>query len=227
MQKNYDALQIINYITNNYITLADLAKKTALDEEKIQALIIAGCIPTYSHKITEVIIFQTDVFGNDAVINNEKFYYHPSLIQWIKKAEDYSKENLSFAARKMRENFSAEFRLALAQQEKAHLAFPSCFDEENKLIESELEKIIAEKWHYVMNGTYGVCLKEITATNIVIKAIAVALLEQLLVEPELNELIKATNLYDEVSAEFAPNHVDKSSRGLLYAEAKKKISSYT
>jgi len=226
MQKNYDALQIINYITKNYITLAELAKRTALDEEKIQALIIAGCIPAYSHKITEVMIFHTDVFGSDAMIGNEKFYYHPSLIQWIKKAEDYSKENLSFAAKKMRENFSAEFRLALVQQEDAKLAFPTCFDVENKLIENELEKIIAEKWYYVLNGTYGVCLKEITAKNIVIKAIAVALLEHFLVEPEKNELIKATNLYDEVSAEFAPNDINKSSRGLLYTEAKKKIKSY-
>lgn len=42
------------------------------------------------------------------------------------------------------------------------------------LLDAGLDKFVGEQWPYVMDGTHGVCLKEISAKNVIIKAIGVA-----------------------------------------------------
>lgn len=85
-----------------------------------------------------------------------------------------------------------------------------------------IEKIMIEHWPYFLDGTYGVCLKEVSAQNIVLKAIAVSILEEWLnssVEDKRNLYDKAhcaAKLYDELVCCFGPHEVFKSTRERLF-----------
>jgi hypothetical protein len=80
---------ITNYIENNYLTIEQLANQSNLSLEQLDTLINNACIPKHSHMINRQIVFHTDIFGDSVFTEQNKLYYHPSLVKWAMKASQY------------------------------------------------------------------------------------------------------------------------------------------
>lgn len=204
---------MMTYLNTYYLTLEQLVDKTHIAVKNIEDLIKHHCIPKHSHRVICQTVFETAVFSNTTIVENEKLFYHPSLIDWIIAAENYRK-NMDFSEikKKIKSDFMLELRSALIEA-----------DIKKYMPDIEIEEYIEKKWKFVMDGTYGVCLKEISAKNIVIKAIAVAVLEKWIAagKPKLSEkqhreILDMAKLYDQVAAHFGPHEISKSTRGRLY-----------
>ena len=204
---------MMTYLNANYLTLEQLADKTNIAIKNIENLIKYNCIPKHSHRVICQTVFETAVFDNTVIIDGEKLYYHPSLINWIITAEEYRK-NMDFAktAEKIKSDFTLELHKALINA-----------DIKKYIANINIEEYIQKQWLDVMSGSYGVCLKEISVKNIVDKAIAVSVLEKWLEaeKPKLNEeqhrdILDMAKLYDQISADFGPHEISKSTRGRLY-----------
>lgn len=229
MHETYSATDIINYLNAHYLTFKQLAEFAEMPPEQIQALIANDCIPIHSHKVTRQTVFHTEIFGDTNIPEQEILYYHPSLVEWAITANQYSKiMPLSEVAKKMKSDFIKELSQALVEVDGAKEVFAYCFDEMGRLLDPGIEKLMAEQWPYIMNGTYGVCLKVISAHNVVVKAVTVAVLEKwidaatnkLKVAPDINQIGAAVVLYDKVAAHFAPHEISKSTRDRLFNKFK-------
>jgi hypothetical protein len=218
---------ITNYIENNYLTIEQLANQASISLDQLEQLISNACIPKHSHTITRKIVFHTDIFGDSDFTKQNIFYYHPSLIKMAIKANQYL-ENSNFidTANKMKADFTRELYQALVEIDDAKQVFNECFDKDENLLANGIEKIMAEHWPYVMDGTYGVCLKEISAKNLILKNIAVFILQEWLSDDNhkkhysYEKILNAANLYDKVAANFAPHEIIKSTRNRLFNKFK-------
>ncbi|MDX1902378.1 MAG: DUF6058 family natural product biosynthesis protein [Gammaproteobacteria bacterium] len=217
------------YIKNHYLTVEQLAACTNISLEQLKAFIDNSCIPKHSHTITIKSIFHTDIFG-DSEIEENVFYYHPSLIQFAIKANKYYLDgNFVEVASKMKNDFFNELCQAISEIEIAHSVFQNCFDMNRNVLITEIEKIMVEHWPYILDGTYGVCLKEISAKNVLLKNIAVSILEEWVNANDQNKKMLhdkasyAASLYDKVASEFAPHEFHKSTRDRLFNKFKSNI----
>ena len=217
---------ITSYIENNYLTIEQLANQSNLSLDQLEALINNACIPKHSHTITRQIIFHTDVFGDSIFTEQNIFYYHSSLIKWAMRANQYlDAANFIDVASKIKADFTHELYQSLMEIDGAKKIFNYCFDDDGNLLANGVEKIMTEHWSYIMDGTYGVCLKEINAKNVILKNIAVSLLEEWVKNTThkdylYEEVQKAAELYDSVAAHFAPHEIIKSTRGRLFNKFK-------
>lgn len=214
---------ITSYIEKNYLAIEQLADQSNLSVDQLKTLINNACIPKHSHTISRQIVFHTDIFGDTVFTVQNKFYYHPSLIKWAMKAYQYLHvANVVEVASKIKADFTHEVCQALMEIDGAKKIFHYCFDDDGNIILNGVEKIMSEHWAYVMDGTYGVCLKEITAKNVILKNIAVAILEEWVNNDAhhkdhlFEKAQKAAELYDSVAAYFAPHEIIKSTRGRLF-----------
>lgn len=227
MLNNESIESITSYIENNYLTVEQLADQSNLTVDQLEILINGGCVPRHSHTITKQITFRTDIFGDSVFTEQSKFYYHPSFIKWAIKASQYVDTNdIVDVASKMKSDFTRELYQALMEIEDAKNIFYFCFDENGNVLAHGVEKIMTEHWQYVMDGTYGVCLKEVTAKNMILKNIAVSILEEWVKNSDYDQAHlyaraqKAAELYDSIAAHFAPHEMIKSTRGRLYNKFK-------
>lgn len=204
---------MIDYLNAHYLTIEQIADKTGISIKNIENLIKNHCIPKHSHRVICQTVFETVVFGSTMAAEAEIFYYHPSLINFIIEAENYRKNtNFDEAAKKMKSDFMQALHSELIKS-----------DIKKTIENSDIEEYLLKTWGYVMDGTYGVCLKEISVKNIVIKAISVAKLQKWidsdkpkLNEEQYNELLEAAKNYDQVASSFGPHEISKSTRGRLF-----------
>ena len=218
---------ILNYLNNNYLTIEQLANQADLHLEQLKALIANSCIPKHSHTITHQIVFHTDIFGDSIITNQQIFYYHPSLVRWAVKAGQYLKTaNFNDVADNMKNDFIQELRQTLIETAEAKQVFKYCFNDGGALLKEGVEKVMMEHWPHIMDGTYGVCLKEISAKSVIIKSITVSILEKWVNNTDLekeytyNETNDAAELYDKVAACFGPHEISQSTRGRLFNKFK-------
>jgi hypothetical protein len=122
----------------------------------------------------------------------------------------------------MKSDFANELCQAFIEINMAKQVFHYCFDQDGNFIADEIDKVMAEHWPSIMDGTYGVCLKEISAKNVVLKDIAEKILKSWLNSPDQNnnDLYEkaryAAELYDNVASYFGPHELLQSSRNKLF-----------
>jgi|SRR5579862_6778878 len=216
---------ITSYIKNNYLTIEQLANRANISLDQLESLINHFCIPRHSHVISKQVTFSTDIFGESVLIEEMTYYYHPSLIKLAMKAVRYLETaNFNDVASQMKSDFTNELRQALAEIEinDVKQVFAYCFDANENLLTDGIDKIMTNHWPYIMDGTYGVCLKEISAKNVLLKNIAVSILEEWTncTNQNKNNLYDrakyAGELYDSVASHFGPHEILKSTRGRLF-----------
>jgi len=215
--------EITSYIKDNYLTIEQLANRSGISLNQIEKLINNNCIPRHSHAVIKQVIFYTEIFGESIFVDEKIFYYHPSLIKQVVKANQYlGISNFIDVASKMKSDFTNEIREALVEIDDAQQIFRYCFNDAGDLLADGIEKLMTEHWPYIMDGTYGVCLKEISAKNIILKNIAVSILEEWINCPNQNKnhlydrARYAAELYNRVASDFGPHEIFKSTRGRLF-----------
>ncbi len=207
--ENPTAAEIQRYLDDSYLTLEALAERAGVDAARVGHLIDAQCVPPHSHEVRGVTVFAGS-FEDYAVAAPPRRYYHPSLVAWVTRAEDLAASHaLAEVARLQREDFAREFTDAL---DGAAPPWPGGVD---------------YAWRYLMDGTWGTCLKEISVSSLLQKERARQCVAAIAgrdpgVEPHAEEraaLTHAVAQYERVTGSFAPHEQAKSSRRTEIAAA--------
>jgi hypothetical protein len=188
--------------THNYMTLEGLAERAGTTPSQIRALEDAQCIPAASYVLGGEVTF-TSSFGTYALPVAPQRYYHPTILRWVMKAMDLARSlSLADAARIVRANFDKEFNEALNGAEPP---WPRGAD---------------YAWDFMTDGTWGLCLKNVTAADLLTKERARAVIRRI-VQPESDhiltheeraELETALRNFEKVALPFSPHEVADSSR---------------
>ncbi len=190
------------YLDANFLTIEDLAARAGVTTERVVELIDAQCVPPHSHEVRGVAVYAS-TFGEYTAAVPPVRYYHPSLVDWARKASALARRHsLSDVARRMRKDFEQAFEAALDGRAPP---WPRGVD---------------YAWAYLMDGTWGLCLKEISVANLLQKEFARQAIARL-VSPDPGHaltpaaraaLIEAIRAYNQVAADFGPHERADSSR---------------
>lgn len=208
------AQQVQDYIeAHNYMTLEELAESAGVTPHEIRALEEAQCIPATSYLLGGEVTF-TSSFGTYALPVAPQRYYHPSILKWVVKAMDLAQnQSLTDVAQTVRANFDKEFDEALNGSEPP---WPRGAD---------------YAWDFITDGTWGLCLKDVTAANILTKESARVVIRRIvqpepdhvLTDEERTELEIALRSFERVALPFAPHEVADSCR---YKEIRPAVEKY-
>lgn len=190
------------YLDANYLTLDELAALAGVTPDRLLELVDAQCVPPHSHEVRGLAIFASTFGEYTAPVIPER-YYHPSLVDWVRKASALARRHtLADVARRMRKDFEDAFEAALDGRPPP---WPRGVD---------------YAWAYLMDGTWGLCLKEISVANMLQKEFARQTIARL-VSPDPHHvlspaaraaLIEAVDAYNEVATDFGPHELGDSSR---------------
>ncbi|MFT4693248.1 MAG: hypothetical protein ACI8TE_000136 [Francisella sp.] len=180
-----------NFIKIKYITLSELAGKCNVDELDICKLETAQCIPRPSYEVRTIDMFSSLV-AEDHIASTRVRYYHPSIINLTKEALALSEFHELTA---INQQLKVNFRLQLEEEFKG-IKTPGCqnFD---------------QAWSYWVDGTWGICLKELTVECMAKKELSrLAITNLMKYEPDtISEdnkikLTDAINVYLSASMDF-------------------------
>lgn len=197
-----DCVAVQRYLDANYLTLEELAAQAGVTPERVLELVDAHCVPPHSHEVRGVAVYASTFGEYTAAVPPER-YYHPSLVAWVKKASALARRHsLADVARRVRNDFEQAFEEALGDRAPP---WPRGVD---------------YAWAYLMDGTWGLCLKEITVANMLQKEFARQTIARL-VSPDPHHvlspaaraaLIEAIKAYNQVASDFGPHERGDSSR---------------
>lgn len=190
------------YIDGNYLELEALADRAEVEPGHLLELIAARCVPPHSYEVRGEYVFSS-TFGDYTIPSQARRYYHPSLERWARKAAALARLHpLEEVARLIRADFEEEFALSLNGRTPP---WP---------------RGVEHAWDYLMDGTWGLCLEEISGENMLVKEYARATLAGL-VRPDPGHSLSAearaaaetaVRRYNRVAKAFAPHEVAESSR---------------
>ena len=144
------------YLEAHFVTLEALATWAGSRPPRILELIRAGCVPGHSVEVRGDASY-VSAQGRVRLPAGPRRYYHPSLLLWIDRAEALAAERpLGEVARAMREAFERETRTALAGRSAPPSLSPG------------------RAWAMVLDGTWGLQLKELSAEAMVERELALA-----------------------------------------------------
>ncbi len=197
-----DRDDVQRYLDANYLTLRELSARAGVTPERVLELVDAQCVPPHSHEVRGLAIFASTFGEYTAPVPPER-YYHPSLAGWVKKASALARRHtLADVARRLRKDFEDTFEAALDGRGPP---WPRGVD---------------YAWAYLMDGTWGLCLKEISVASLLQKEFARQTIANI-VSPDPHHalspaaraaLIEAIDAYNEVATDFGPHELGDSSR---------------
>lgn len=188
------------YFETHYLTIAAVAAKSGVTTARVRDLEKAGCIPGHTHEWREDTVV-TGVFGEFRFPAAALHYYHPSVVDWIRKTAAFPDDMpLTELAAGMRDRFAAELLEAIDGRT------PPWPDP------------VAYAWAYVLDGTWGACLKEITPQSMLTKEYARKAIRDLRAKnrmptkAERKVLTRHVAGYERVAMPFAPHETPTCSR---------------
>ncbi|NOX67898.1 MAG: antibiotic biosynthesis monooxygenase [Gammaproteobacteria bacterium] len=202
---------VIRYIASNFLTLATLAERCCCNADTIFTWISQECLPGPSY--TVLTSHEVHSFFGARSTEPERLQYFPcSHIALVTRLQHLQTDLEPVGIHDL---LQSEFIAAYSSSIKEQSAWRhGLFDAR------ELPNLAEQEWRHWLNGTYGLCTKRSTAADIAIKEACVRELEHLVgdtVETSLNDqqlqrVSQAVAKLDNVSAEFAPDEYNDSSR---------------
>ncbi len=188
------------YFETHYLTIAAVAAKSGVTSSRVKELEMAGCIPGHTHEWREETVV-TGVFGEFRFPGTAVFYYHPSVVDWIRKTTAFADDMpLADLAAAMHDRFAEDLLEAIGDRE------PPWPDPVNYA------------WAYVLDGTWGACLKDICPESMLTKEYARKAIRDLRAKNrkpakvERKQLERHVEGYERVAMPFAPHEVPTCSR---------------
>jgi hypothetical protein len=206
--------ETLAYLETSYMTLPELASETGVAAERIETLIEAGCLPPHAHEAVMRLDVTTNIIGKIEVAEKRLQFYHPSMVALTRSADALARERgLDGAAAAIRARFDDDVAVAagLAAGSPAH------------------RDLADRAWAAWRDGTFGVCLKEIAAANMIRKVSATERMKTLIAkaadgfldDDDVKKLDAALASYAGVTGPFGPHEIDGSTRRQVYEPALK------
>jgi hypothetical protein len=205
------AASILSYLFGGYLSLEQLAERSGVPADRIAELIDARCVPPHSHEARLTLAVASEVTPKLQIPESRIRFYHPSLVRWVKAAEDLARtRGLEAVADQVRARFLAELEESFNADEKA------------------IPRLAERHWRALMAGIHGICLRDVTARSMVLKQRAVAVVTRLLQEvsgseldaAQAREFEAALEQYEAVAGPFGPHEIAQSSRGRVVEAAR-------
>lgn len=206
------AIDVLSYISEHYIGIDELSKLSGASRERIEELVATRCIPPHSYELN-LQATVTSAFGRYQLNDEPVRFYHRSLADWIHVAETLaSKHPLAEVSRLVQEKFAADIKTVLGDR-----PWP-------------WERQIDHAWDFLMDGSFSLCVKELSVEHMMTKELARATIRSI-VKPdpdhqlspnERNMLVETLQDYDSVTLPFSPHEYPESSRALEAEAAAKK-----
>lgn len=195
------AEQTQDYIDGIYVTRDVIAERAGVSEERIMELAAQQCIPPEAYEVKTESVFGS-AFGEYRLAHETRHYFHPSHVEWIRRAQSLS-ETLPLAevAKKVKNDFLRDVENRLGDHP---LPWPAG---------------IEHVWKCMMDGSWSLCLKDIDAAGVVHKELARRHFAELqmksptgLTDEERVALEQSVKNYLGVALPFSPHEYSESSR---------------
>lgn len=183
------AEETLAYIEARYLSLEALAERSGVSPARIEELIAAECAPPHSYAIAGEMTVES-AFGAYRLPMTSRRFYAPALVDWIRRADPLAREiGLEAAARAMREAFLGPIGEALP---------------------SRWANGPEEAWALLRDGSWSLCLDDITPEAVIAKESARSTLAD--AQAGAGDRAAAIAAYDSVATPFAPHERPESSR---------------
>ena len=225
---------IATYLDEFFLNQSQFATLCDVDEERIDQLIMAQCIPAPSYIVSANSTISSFVFGElpspHAIPGR---YFHPANKIWLERAQKLESEvGLIAAAELLKTRFKHNFVAALKELNTCLWRLPDCFDAQGREISSGLELRAQSAWEHFLHGTFGLCVaKPISEAHIARKEILQEKLNSLsdqgnkfsFTTDEAHALSQLIDEYAEASMPFSPAEFELSSRKRLVQDLRLRI----
>ena len=198
----------LDYIRAHFLTLGQLADWTGVPPGAISSYIAYRCIPRESYTVSRVAEIES-FFGHITGAREVVRYYAPSHVQWVLDTSRAARlQPLEQIAAARRDAFCRDYAEE-ARRIGADLLRPD-----------ELETLAQQEYESWLDGTYGLCTRTATATDIARKEISILRIKQLtnggtkaaISQADRDALQAAMTILDDVASPFAPHERPHSSR---------------
>lgn len=213
-----DAREVAAYLDLYYLTEAQLADGANIASEDLREMVRWRCVPPHTHQLTRGTVL-SGCFGTYTANEEPVRYYHPSVLDWIAKARLFSRTMpLWQVAERQRQDFFRDFVQALDGRDPPWDGM-------------DAEQGAAYAWAFVMDGTWGACLKVIDIPSMLAKESARATFRDIAALPadrplsaeDRARLAQAVAGYDRAAQAFAPHERPESSRVNEFEPAKARL----
>ena len=198
----------LDYIAAHFLTLGDLEAWTGVPTDTIVSYIVHRCIPRESYTVTRLAEIES-FFGHVSGAREAVRYYAPSHVQWVLDTSRAARlQPLAQIAATRQEAFCRDY-IQEARRIGADLLRPD-----------ELETLAQREYESWLDGTYGLCTRTATATDIARKEISILRIKRItnggtstpLDPADRDALQAAMTILDDVASPFAPHERARSSR---------------
>lgn len=191
---------IREYFDTHYLTVAAVAAKSGVISARVIELQEAGCIPGHTHEWQDETLV-SGVFGEFRFPGAIIRFYHPSVVDWIRKTASFPDDMpLTDLSIKMKQRFAEELLSEIGGRTPP---WPEPVD---------------YAWAYILDGTWGACLKAIKPSSMLAKEYTRKAIRELRAKnkmptkKERAELRKMIDGYESVAMPFAPHEIPTCSR---------------
>lgn len=211
--------ETLDYFQKHMLPEDEVAQRAGISVDRLLELVQWRCVPPHTHEVsigTQI----SGCFGDFAFPPENRRYYHPSIVEWMARVLPIAETlPLYTVAERMRDEFFDDFVAALDGRAPPWEGM------------SAVEGAVYA-WNYVMDGTWGACLKVIDIPSMLAKEYARAVFRAVATLPDdavlshdqLSALEQAITDYERVAQEFAPHERPLSSRSVEYDAAKARFT---
>lgn len=207
----------LDYIKQNFLTLAQLSDASGVSVQLIKQMIGAGCLPGPAYEVLQESSIRS-VFGEHEEQVTAEYYPHSH----VAKAQDIERSGVSLAAvaAEQRRLFDQTYIDLLRAEKAAEFGLGHLCAPDGCVKGPELDAFLDTEWQHYLDGTYGLCTRSASFEEIAIKEIMIAKIKCLLglldageSAVSFDDLAEAVDRLDTVSSPFAPHERQLSSRG--------------
>lgn len=203
------------YIKSYFVNRKELVERSGVPDKELDSLIQAKCFPAASYTV-ETKAKISSFFGEFEEHETEEYFPEAAvgLLQQL-AARDTAIEDLS---ERVKTEFIREYCEVLLRLKANKFGLIDLWNKSTGAPCAE-HPFFEQEWQHYLDGTYGVCTKTASASDIATKEAMIAkikyLHEQSTLDPQEDSqgrILEAADILDAVSAPFAPHELERSSR---------------
>lgn len=160
MKNSMKSLAMMQYLTDNFLTLDELALAANLPITELKQMIEYKLIPNYTYKINCSVTCDSYLLGAMSADDKDITFYHKTNLIWIERAKAILlNHDHQVASIIIHDQLKQKFKELFANYGKHIISFAEVYDEQKNLIENIFEKKFADLYEHWCGGTYGLCTK--------------------------------------------------------------------